>query len=476
MSKFKLTISSDNYYMDSNSFAGKGDSDIAILSAGSLSVVGVDSITGSTGTDSIRLLGLTAAQALSIFGVSTALSAVTTLTYDTNNTLAATVDSLLGTVVAEAITLKNTGTVKSVNLKYASGSTTVADTLTIATPASPATLVSDTITLSGASKINLTSDSTTGATDNIIGSSGADNITLSDGDAESAPATAFWNYKSGGGMDTITGDGGADKITLTAASSIKYATGGNTSDSIVGSSGNDSVSLVAATTLNYATGGGTDTVIGSTGVDTLTLTTAAVILKYSSNGITNQDKLTGGAGADLITLTVGSNVSIAGGGGNDVIVGSSSADTIVVTSASTTIQGGGGADALTGATTTGADVFNYISKSDSGATSTTRDTITNFNAGDSAAAPPVTSVDTLKFTGLQVGTFALLSGDRATDTTTTAVAEWGGDGNSQARFYDSGTSIGLLEIDVDGNAIADMSIMLTGVRLANLTGADFSWT
>ncbi len=505
MSKFKLTVGSDNYYMDSTSFAGTGTSDIAMLSPGSLSVVGVDSITGSTGADSIKLIGLTASQALSTFGVNTALFAVTALTFDTNNTLAATIDTLLGNVIAEEITLKNTGTVKSVNLKYVSGSPTVSDTLTIATLA---TLVSDTITLIGASKITLSSDSTTGATDNIIGSSGADNITLNDGQAETSPVTAFWNYKSMGGIDTITGDAGADSITLTAASSIKYTTGGGT-DTITGSSGNDSVTL-SSTALNYATGssagaGGTDTIVGTTGADTLTLGTNSVPvvnLKYNSNGTTVADSLTFGTGADSITLISPSKVSITAGGiiGGDSYFGSTGADTISLATASVgnTIQGNGGADILTASTTAaGVDTFKYISKTDSGATSTTRDVILNFDAG---ASTGTTTVDILNFTALlptgkswsATAGVSLLSGDRTVDTSSTAVAEWGGAGNPQARFYDTGSFAytdasgasqtstgGLLEIDIDGNELVDMSILLVGVHISGTTNfldaGDLKW-
>ncbi|MDO9103650.1 MAG: hypothetical protein Q7U57_01680 [Methylovulum sp.] len=480
MSKFKFTDPASGggtYRIDATSFAGSGTTAITLLTAGTLSVAGVNNITGSTLGDSIKLLGaLTAAQTLSTFGESVAIAAVATIAFDTKNTLAATVDTLFGAAASESITLSNTGTVKSVNIKFSSGSITAADTLTIATPVGPATLVSDTITLTAASKIILVSDSTTAATDILIGSSGNDIITLSDGLAETTPVDAFWMYKSGGGTDTLTGDGGVDKITLSAASSFTYNNGGGT-DTITGSTGADSIKLGSGTTgLIYATGGGTgiDTITGTTASDTLTLSSAAVNLKYNSNGTTNADTLTLGSTADTVTLTAASNVSITSGGGADQIIGSSSSDIIALAAASTgtTIRGNGGADTLTGAT--GADTFSYALKTDSGTSSATRDTITNFEAGTGAASG-VGIVDTLKFTGLS-GTFAMLTQDRATDTSTTAVAEWAGAGNSQARFYDTGTSIGLLEIDVNGDATTDMSIMLTGVSLANLTTADFSWT
>lgn len=65
---------------------------------------------------------------------------------------------------------------------------------------------------------------------------------------------------------------------------------------------------------------------------------------------------------------------------NDVLTGTDKNDTISALAGNDTITGGLSADSLTGGA--GADVFKYISADDTGITSKTRDTITDFNTKD----------------------------------------------------------------------------------------------
>ncbi|MDP2902813.1 MAG: hypothetical protein Q8N96_06855 [Methylovulum sp.] len=497
MAKFKFTDGAATpvtYYMDSASFAGlsaTGATAITLLGTGSISIAGVNSVTGTSNADTIKLLGvLTAAQATATFGEATAISAaVSAFAFDTKTTSSSLIDKLTGAAATETITLTNSAA-SGVKVSYSSGSITLADTLI-------GTVSIDTITLSAASKITYQSASSVAATDIIAGSTGNDNITLTDGvaDETTTPVNAVWTLKSGGGNDTVTGDNGIDVITLNGASAFTYNTGGG-ADSITGSSGGDSIKLgTGATTFSYTlTGGGTDTITGSTAADTITIgggtsTTTAVNLAYSSTG-TATDTIelanTGSAATDTVTLVTASKVNITSVNGADTYNGSASADTITstATAGSTIISGKGGADILTGTAAAIVDTFAYGLKTESGTTSTTRDTIINFNAGAAG-----TTVDILKFAGMLKGTFSLIAGDRATSTTATNVANFTAGGNSEARFYDTGSYAykdaagvsktdtgGLLEVDADGNGSADMTILLVGVAQSTLAAGDFAWS
>lgn len=449
---------------------------VTMAQAGSLSVAGVSAVTGSSGIDNVTLLGaFSASQANTKFGFSNAIAAVSTFAFDTKNTSTATIDSLTGSATAETITLSNTHIAVptiGARVKYYAGSSTVGDTIN-------GTALTDAITLTKASKI--TYDANTAAIttiegtliDTINGSGGNDNITLAGADG--------WSFKSGGGVDTLTGTSGAtaaaggvngvDTITLTSASSIIYKDGGNTiasgtpaADSINGSSGNDTIKLDSSTTsLSYDTNGGLDTLTGTAEIDSITVTgataTQGIVLGYNPGSTTATDVITiTAATADKLTFTAAADVSIAySGGGSDSVIGSSSKDTITITAAAAitntiTIRGNGGADGsdISDTDIDGAVQFLYGSKNESGTSSTSRDTITGFDV----------TTDALVFDGV-------LSSEITNASVLAEGTNFTNQGSAEARFSDSTE---LLEIDIDGNGTADMSITLVGVLQADITG------
>ncbi len=164
------------------------------------------------------------------------------------------------------------------------------------------------------------------------------------------------------------------------------------------------------------------------------------MLASGANSVTATitEVITGGSGADSITVTGSVSARIIGGDGNDTLVGGDGGDQI---------SGGLGADLLTGGA--GVDRFTYSSVND--APATTGDTITDFNPAS----------DLLVFSGMLTGAFTFLGSAAMTVS-----------GSTQARFDDS-TKI--LLIDLGGDGVADMRITLTGVNLAALDSSAFLW-
>jgi Ca2+-binding RTX toxin-like protein len=141
-----------------------------------------------------------------------------------------------------------------------------------------------------------------------------------------------------------------------------------------------------------------------------------------------QDSLSGGAGADTLT----------GGAGNDILNGGADDDLLF---------GGSGDNRLTGGL--GADHFAFAG-TDRGIA-----TIVDFNAlnGGTGAG------DVLEFRGLLVGSFAYRGGKTFT----------GGSDNTEARVVGDH-----LLVDANGDGVADLTIVLTGLTSANqLSAADF---
>jgi len=167
-------------------------------------------------------------------------------------------------------------------------------------------------------------------------------------------------------------------------------------------------------------------------------------------GNTGNDTLSGGAGADVLF----------GGEGNDLLWGEGGSDTLYGGAGDDRLEGHAGADVLNGGT--GVDFFTGKGGNDrfqfdlsaigeSGIGAGNRDVITDFKAD---------AEDTLEFTG--VASFSFV-GDE-----TQAFA---GGGAASGRFNDA---LKVLEIDSDGDKIADLEIELQGVDGADLDDTDFS--
>ena len=170
-----------------------------------------------------------------------------------------------------------------------------------------------------------------------------------------------------------------------------------------------------------ASGEGVDLVQSSvtwtlaTNVEHLTLTDA---LKINGTGNTSANVLTGNAGSNALSGLEGADTLI-GGAGND------------------TLTGGTGADAF---------VFNSLSSG--------LDTIVDFNAVGGASEQG----DVLRFDGLLVGTFSYLGADA-----------FSAGGETEARV--SGNQV---QVDINGDATADITIALSGLLDATqLDQADF---
>jgi len=131
------------------------------------------------------------------------------------------------------------------------------------------------------------------------------------------------------------------------------------------------------------------------------------------------------------------------GNGNDVIVGSAGNDTI---------SGRGGADVLTGGG--GDDIFRYTNLSDS--TAAVRDMIADFSTGDRIDLSQIDAI-----TGGGDDAFTLIGS-----------AMFGGIAG-QLRFTDTGNGVFNVEGDVDGDGVADFSILFTNVDAHPITTADF---
>lgn len=285
MAKLKIGTT----YVDATTVVSTAATSATLTAPGSVSLAGFSTVTGSTGADSVKLLG----SATTVFGVKGAT--VATFTFDTKNTSAATVDTITGSTTSEAIVLKNTTASASigVNVKFIDGKVGTASTITV----DDASTVNDTLTLGNSTTITFNGDGTqSGGIDTVNGSSGFDDVTLA--------GSTNWAYKSGSStVDSLTGTGGADTITLTAASAIDYTTGGG-ADTIKGSTSADTIALqdgVAGVTIR-----------GAGGADFITLPDTDAVaenIEFTSKGdstATVTDQITGfeaGAGGDVLLFT-----------------------------------------------------------------------------------------------------------------------------------------------------------------------------
>ena len=178
-------------------------------------------------------------------------------------------------------------------------------------------------------------------------------------------------------------------------------TGNDANNTLQGLDGND----------NLRGGLGNDRLLGGNGKDVL-------------NGENGDDNLSGGAGDDTLnggggndTLAGGAdNDGFFGGGGNDRILGDAGSDKLFGDGGNDYLRGGTGSDFLTGGgfgntSSAGLDTFAWL-RADvlSGSTVQGFDHVTDFGAGDR-----------IDFTGLSLGTAAIESLVRVTDTSAGSV-------------------------------------------------------
>ncbi|MDS9466325.1 calcium-binding protein [Paracoccus sp. MBLB3053] len=250
--------------------------------------------------------------------------------------------------------------------------------------------------------------------DTVFAGGGNDSISGGDGNDELRGEKGNDTILGGAGADLIWGDQGDDRLE-----------GGDGDDYLWGLAGNDWMSG----------GAGDDTLLGAIGNDTL-------------RGGDGNDLLGGKEGDDTAIGEAG-NDSIYGGSGNDkldgregedFVHGEEGDDRLWGGTGNDTLRGGTGSDTMTGGA--GADVFHFRTASDfDGST----DWITDFEPG----------VDTIDMRGLGLSYIGR--------------AEFSGAG--QVRLWTSPSSGVIVDIDLDGNGHADLSLCFGVIR--GLTGGDF---
>jgi hypothetical protein len=254
---------------------------------------------------------------------------------------------------------------------------------------------------------------------------------------------AVSDLRGGIGNDVLTGGAANDKLsgrdgvdTLSGGEGADVLRGGDSSDTLVGGAGNDVLKG----------DGGNDTLEGGEGADVL-------------QGGDGFDTLTGGEGAD--TLQGGDDGdTLEGGAGNDVLKGDGGVDTLEGGEGADVLQGGAGADTLEGGAGrdrlqggSSDDVFVFASLADSGTTSATRDVIGDFVQGD----------DTIDLSGIDAVTGGL-------DDAFSFIGAGAFSGTAGELRAVAGTNT-LLWADVNGDAVADFTVLLTGNHV--LQASDF---
>ena len=288
--------------------------------------------------------------------------------------------------------------------------------------------------------------------------------------------TAYWSGTANIQIDVddqgntggaaLTDSANMDIVVSALTQTTQALTGGNDTITYTGTANDNILSItndahyVGADSANG--GGGTDEIrITDTGTSTLTFTNN--LTSYESirvmTATTNYDitlsTITGITNVDATSLTTGTftfdgatyatDLTINGGNANDDIEGGSGNDTI---------DGRGGVDTLTG--DGGSDTFKWTSDAHSGIGSGNRDIIADFNQGDSATgAYDVTEGDLISLEDFKDTTLSYLY-----DSAFSALGE------SEVRINttasDASTTITVLEVDEDGDGVADMEIEFTG--------------
>ncbi|ODM47407.1 hypothetical protein A9320_22940 [Ruegeria sp. PBVC088] len=302
-------------------------------------------------------------------------------------------------------------------------------------------------------------------------------------------------YNGNGGLVSEDVTGGAGNDTLIGGSQGDYLIGSGGGDLLLGNEGNDTLygadSTASDTAADIIRGGaGDDQILGAAGDDTLiggddndTVFGAAgndLIVGNAGDdslvGFTGEDTIFGGAGNDEINAgadndTVNANAgddTIYGEGGNDLLIGQDGRDVIEGGDGLDTMDGGNGDDILEGGADndilrgragedelagglgrdflTGgqdADVFVFRSTAET-VVGANRDQILDFEQG----------LDLITVAGLSPGVFEF----RGT-------SPFDPSGNPELRLLETATGSTIVQLDNDGDGIADAEI-----RVANVTG------
>lgn len=246
------------------------------------------------------------------------------------------------------------------------------------------------------------------------------------------PAQIFDN-----GVTQVDRDG-ADRLTGTRHDDALVGLDGD--NRISGLGGNDL--LTAGRDKDLLSGAqGNDTLVSGAGADTLFGGQGNDILRAGAG----DDRLYGGLGNDTLTGDQGNDV-LRAAAGNDLIVGGDGNDTLVGGDGADTLVGGQGVDIMYGGD--GAEHFVFSNKNKS--TPGTPDRIADFQRG----------IDKIDLSSLS-----------AEEVIWRGKAAFSGTGKAEAQFTaPNGETPMLLRVDTNGDGVADMSIILTGV--STLTASD----
>jgi autotransporter-associated beta strand protein len=272
-----------------------------------------------------------------------------------------------------------------------------------------------------------------------------------------------------GGIDTIQGGNGNDVILLTApnptfgSNSGSFVDGGSGVDKLmVAYSGTltlgslsgieavdiESGAILQLTGTQFATGLAANSVLSGTGriIVDLELGAQPLLFKLMTEEVGSDVQFTinGTSGADIIKANDFTINTLNGGAGTDLLNGGNSGDFINGGNDADKIRGSGGVDVLTGGA--GADIFKYRAFSDAG-TGIQADIINDFVSGE----------DKINFRRLDAdpGTaghqsFAFIGS-----------AAFAANGSAQIRYVDTGNDL-RVDVDANGDGVADMSIALLG--------------
>lgn len=321
------------------------------------------------------------------------------------------------------------------------------------------------VSINLATNVNVGSDAegdTLTSIERIIGSAFADTIVGSSGDNILDGGTGI-NILLGGagndrlivgaGADGTTVDGGADFDTLVVTGSVSL--GGLTGIEAIELQSGAVLTLTGAQFNTLAPG----TALSGTGSITIDMAPGDLELNAQNLSVAPGSNVSftinGSSGGDAIKGSIKAVNTILGGDGDDQIRGGSLSDTIDGGNGDDKIIGARGADILTGGA--GADQFRYLASEESGI-GVNADRITDFTSGTDKLAFRLLDSDP-NTPGVQGFSYIDSQAFHAT-------------GAAEIRYGNSGSDL-VVQLDLNGDGVADMEIFLDGLAGHPLTGGDF---
>jgi Ca2+-binding RTX toxin-like protein len=253
-----------------------------------------------------------------------------------------------------------------------------------------------------------------------------------------------------GGADILDGGAGVDTVTYAASSAgvnVSLMTSAGSGGDVEGDTLINIEKLTGSAFDDTLEGDGAANVLnGGTGIDTVSYehAVAGVTVNLATTGAQ-----AGGAGSD----TLSGFENLTGSQFDDILSGTSGANTIVGGAGNDKITGGGGSDILVG----GAGTDTFIFKAAADSAPSLSDLIGDFLAGTDKIDLSVIDSNTAVS-----GNQAFLYGGENQN----VVA------NSVTWFTDQASGNTIIQADLNGNSVADMQIVLTGIN-PNLHAADF---